>query len=107
MTTKAVNNPKLDQRIRPYGNDSIDALFQELVLDVNWVKGLLDFAHGLYAEHSTDKMDASAVFAFVESVRMPMFNVVDVLAPIIYELKQREEEWNRTQANVLEFTEKN
>jgi hypothetical protein len=107
MTTTVANNPKLDQRIRPYGNDSIDALFQELVLDANWVNGLLTFAQGLYAEHNTDKIDASSVFAFVQSVSMPMRNVVDALAPIIYELHQREEEWNRAQANVLEFTEKN
>lgn len=87
----------LNERCRPYVNASIDELFDELVRDADWVKGLLEFANGLYTEHNTDKIDASAVAAFVDSVRVPMCNVVDALGPILYELKMREAE--RTVSN--------
>lgn len=106
MARNVVKNLQLEPEFRPYANRSIDALFDELVRDADWVKGLLDFAHGLYAENNTDKVDASAVMAFVDSVRMPIANVVDALAPIMYELKQREEEWNRAQTNVREIIER-
>lgn len=97
MATTAVTSLRLDprrndKRWRLYADTPIDALFDDLVRDANWAKGLIDFARGLYTENSTAKVDVSAVFAFVESVRMPMENVVDALTSIVFELKQREAE---------------
>jgi hypothetical protein len=92
MATTVAKNLRLEKRCRPYANNSVDELFDELVRDAEWAKGLLDFAQGMYAQNNTDKIDASAVMAFVDSVRGPICNVVDALAPIMYELKQREEE---------------
>jgi hypothetical protein len=92
MTTTAVKSLKIDRRIRPDRNTPIDELFRELILDAHWAKGLVDFASDLYDENNTGKVDTSAVFAFVEAVRMPMENVVDAILYIEFELKQREAE---------------
>jgi len=92
MATTAVKSLKIDRLVRPDATTSIDELFEELVLDANWVKGLIDFARDLSAVDSTAKVDASAVFAFMESVRMNMDNVVEAIAYIEFEMKQREEE---------------
>jgi hypothetical protein len=97
MTTTAVKHLRLDPKVkeklcRPDHHTPIDELFSELILQANEVKGLLDFARGLYAENNTDKVDASAVFAFVQAVSMPMFNVVDSIRYLEFELKEREKE---------------
>ena len=82
----------VEQTPRPYRDLSIDDLFGEITWNADLAHGLLNFVkRGLHGDEQ-EKIEVSAVMAFVKSLYGPMANIVDELAPLIYELKIREEE---------------
>jgi hypothetical protein len=81
---------------RPYQDDSIDELFEEIVLDSAHAKGLLDFSLGIYNDDDA-KIDVSAIRAFLQSVNERVQNVNGGLPVMINELKQREKDWQTVQ----------
>lgn len=87
---------KLKTHQRPYQDDSIDELFDEIVLDAAHAKSLLDFSLGVYTDGDA-KIDVRAIMAFLQSVNERVCNVKDGLPSLINELKQREMDWQTVQ----------
>jgi len=80
----------VEQTPRPYRDLSIDDLFGEITWNADLAHGLLNFVkRGLHGDEQ-EKIEVSAVMAFVKSLYGPMANIVDELTPLIYELKIRE-----------------
>lgn len=94
MREVAILNLKTNQR--PYNNNSIDELFDEIILDAAHAKGLLDFSMGIYKDAGA-KIDVRAIMAFLQSINERVQNVNDGLPSMIYELKQREKDWQTVQ----------
>lgn len=94
MQKGAKHNTETHQR--PYLHDSIDELFDEIILDAAHVKGLLDFSNGIYKDVGA-KIDVRAIMAFLQSIDERVRNVNDGLPSIIHELKQREKDWQTVQ----------
>ena len=91
----------VEQIPRPYGDLSIEDLFEEITWNADQAHGLLNFMmHGLDTD-TKGTIAVSDVRAFVESLHERVANVVDGLPPTVYELKIREREWQTGQANVL------
>jgi hypothetical protein len=80
---------EVEERCRPYRDQTVDELFDELVRNAREAKGLVEFALSLYGKDTDAKIDAPAVQAFLCSLSLPIYNVEDALPPIIHELRER------------------
>ena len=87
---------KLKTHQRAYEDNSIDELFEEIVLDAAHAKSLLDFSLGIYTDGDA-KIDVRAIMAFLQCVNERVYNVQDGLPSLINELKQREKDWQTVQ----------
>ena len=87
---------KTETQPRPYQDHSIDDLFDDLfddlILDSAHAQDLLDFSCGIY-EDAGAKIEVRSVMAFLQSINERLKNVNDGLPSLIYELKQREKDW--------------
>ena len=83
--------PKTETRPRPYNDETIDELFEEILQCATDAQGLLEFAFGIYKDADAT-IKVSAVMAYLDSVRERIANVTDGLPPMIHELKQREKD---------------
>jgi len=85
MTTTQVESP------RPYAQQSIDELFEEILADLADVQQLITFAGSLTTEPRAT-IEAAAVHAFMRSLNERVENLTDALPVMIDELKQREQD---------------
>ncbi|MDH5667769.1 MAG: hypothetical protein OEY86_07150 [Nitrospira sp.] len=83
MTTIQVESP------RPYAQLSIDGLFEEILADLADAQHLVTFAASLTTEPRAT-IEAAAVHAFIRSLNERVENLTDALPVMIDELKQRE-----------------
>ena len=84
--------PKTETHQRPYKDETIDELFEEILEEATSAQDILNFAFGIYEDKGDANIKVRTVMTYLCAIKERLENVTNGLPCMIKELKHREKD---------------